>query len=90
MLTFTLAKIMRDDLEWAIEQHSEGEIRITCAELCAARLHLGPSGVLGPIIPEPEWAEPVERMDLLRQDVIDVLAAEARADRGPWANLEIS
>lgn len=89
MLMYTLGKVCRDNLEWSIEEHSDGEIRITCQELCAARVFLGPGAVLGPIEPEPEWGEPVERMDLLRQDVVDVLAAEASAGRGPWANMKV-
>lgn len=87
MLTYTLGKVFRDELDWSIEEHSDGEIRITCAELTAARLWLGPGGVLGPIKAEPEWADPVERMDLLRQDVVDVLQSEGRQGRGPWAGL---
>lgn len=89
MLMYTLGKVCRDDLEWAIEEHSEDEIRITCEGLCVARLPLGPGGVLGDIEPEPEWAEPVERMDLLRQDAYDLLAVEGRAGRGPWANRRV-
>ena len=88
MLMFTLGKVDRDELDWVVELHSKGEIRVTCAELCAARLWLGPGGVLGPIEPEPEWVEPVERMDLLRQDVVDVLAFNGREGRGPWAGLD--
>jgi len=89
MLMSTLGKVHQDGLNWAVEEHDEGEIRVTCAELCAARVFLGPGGVLGPIEPEPDWAEPAARMDLLRQAVVDVLAAEAREGRGPWANLEV-
>lgn len=92
MLNRTIGVIIRDELDWVIEDHTEGgqgEIRVTCAELTAARVHLGASGLLGPIEAEPEWAHPVERMDLLLQDISDLLAAEAKAGRGPWADLEI-
>lgn len=89
MLMYTLGKVVRDELEWAVEEHSDGEIRITCEELCAARVFLGPGAILGQIEPEPEWAEPVERMDLLRQDVVDILAYEGSKGRGPWANMEV-
>ena len=85
MLMHTLGIVERDGLDWAVEEHDEGEIRITCAEMCAARVRMGPGGILGRIEAEPEWAEPAERMELLRQDVVDVLIAEGRADRGPWA-----
>lgn len=90
MLMFTLGVVVRDGLEWAVEEHDDDVIRLTCQEMCAARLRLGAGAVLGPIEPEPEWAHPRERMDLLRQDVGDVLAYEGRAGRGPWAyrNLE--
>lgn len=89
MLMYTLGTVSHDDLDWVIEEHDDGEIQVTCAEICAARLRLGPGGLLGQIQPEPEWAQPVERMDLLRQAVVDVLEAEARAGRGPWANREV-
>lgn len=85
MLMYTLGIVERDELEWKIEEHEHGEIRVTCEEVCAARLRLDTSGLLGPIEPEPEWAQPSERMDLLREDVVAVLGAEAKAGRGPWA-----
>lgn len=88
MLMYTI-KVQRDDLDWLIEEHEDGEIRITCAEMCAARVQVGPGGILGPIEPEPEWAEPPERMELLRQDVVDALREEGLAGRGPWANVEV-
>lgn len=88
MLMYTLGKICRDDLDWVVEEHDGGEILLTCESVTAARLRLSSSRLLGPIEPEPEWADPPERMDLLRQDVVAVLASEGRQRRGPWADLE--
>lgn len=85
MLMYTLGVVVRDELEWKIEEHEDGEIRVTCEEICAARLRLGTGALLGPIEPEPEWAEPEARMALLREDVVAILGAEAKAGRGPWA-----
>lgn len=89
MLKCTLGVVERDDLEWKVEEHEGGEIRVTCEEICAARLRLGAGGLLGPIEPEPEWAEPAERMADLREDVVAMLGEAAKAGSGPWAFMGI-